>query len=195
MALNLQPELAAGDKDLQGNLRAIERHINDDHYVRGFMPGEFVLDGVNAAFIVIPPAILQRPAIEMPDAVTSYGLVTFRKPSEWRSGQLRVRYWYTSDVGSTNNFMIQVAVTAVRDGELAGGTTLISSNAAVAGPAVASTIIRSAYTYTTTALSADDELFSIRMLRLGGDASDNNVNDFQLVYVECEHIPAQQVSQ
>lgn len=194
MALNFDPNRTDAS-NLLSNQQALERHINDDHYVRGFMPGEFVLDGTNAAFIVIPPAILQRPAIEMPDAVTSFGLVTWRKPSEWRSGQLRVRYWYTSDVGSTANFVVQIAVTAVRDGELAGGTTLVSSNSAVAGPAVASTIIRSAYTYTTTALGGDDELFSVRVLRLGGDAGDTNVNDFQLVYLEVEHIPAQQVSQ
>lgn len=194
MALNILPH-RTDDSALTTNLVAVERHLNDDHYVRGFAPGEFVLDGINAVFVVIPPAILQRPAVEMPDAVTSYALVTLRKPSEWRTGQMRVIYWYTSDVGSTNNFLVQLAVTAVRADELAGGTTLVSSAVAVAGPAVASTVVRSAYTYTTTACGADDELFSIRVLRLGADASDNNINKFQLLYVTLEHIPAQQVSQ
>jgi hypothetical protein len=180
---------------LQVNQAATERHVNDDHYVRGLTPGEFVLDGTNAAFAIIPPAILQWPAIEMPDAVTSYAIASFRKPSEWRSGKMRTRYWYTSDAGSTNNFVIQTAVTAVRGTELISGTSLLSDNAIVAGPAVASTLVKSSYTYTTTSLGGDDELFSVRVLRLGGNASDNNVNKFQLVYVELEHVPAQQVSQ
>src|SRR5262245_27454171 len=111
--LNYAPDLV-DERSLQTNQHAVERHVTDDHYVRGFMPGEFVLDGTNAAFIVIQPAILQRPAIEHGDGKTSYGLVTFRRPSEWRTGHMRTRYWYTSDGGSTNNFAIQTSVTGVR---------------------------------------------------------------------------------
>lgn len=195
MPLNFQPN-AIGDRALQVNQHAIERHLTDDHYIRGFTPGAFVLSGAAVpTFVSIPVAIAQWPAIEMPDADISRAVVSWRKPSEWRGGMLRVRYWYTSPVASTNTFMVRVSVLAVRDSEVLGGTSLVSTDTAVAGPAVLNTVIRSTYVYTTTSLGSDDELFSLRVLRLGADASDTNVNVFQLLYVEVEHIPAQQVAQ
>lgn len=195
MPLNLIPERVS-PRGLQINQRAIEHHLIDDHYVRGFTPGEFVLDnGALATFLLESAAAPRWSTINMPDAVNSFGCVTWRKPTEWRTGQIRLRYWYTSDVGSTNNFFIQTGMYSLRDGELLAANTLMNINTAVPGPAVALTAIRSAYVYTTTALGSDDELFSLRIQRLGGDASDTNVNDFSLLYVEIEHIPAQQVSQ
>lgn len=192
MPVNFQPNLT-DDRWLQTNQQAVERHLIDDHYVRGFTPGEFVLADATATFVVVTAATPRWPAIAMADAAVSRAAVSFRKPSEWRGGRLRVRYWYTASVGSTNNFAIQVFVEAIRDAEVLTGTTLVNSQTAVAGPAVANTVIRSAYTYTTTSLGSDDELFELRIARIGTDGTDNNVNDFQLLYAEVEHIPAAQV--
>lgn len=193
MALNLQAERVDA-ASLGVNLRAIERHVNDCHYVRSFMPGEFVLAGT-AAHVLFDAVGLRWPAIEMPDATDSFAAASWRKPSEWRSGHLRVRFWYSSDVGSTSNFSVQVVVDAIRDGEAVPGTNLGTSQIAYAGPAVAFTVKRSAYVYTTTALGSDDELFALRITRVGGAGPDNNTNDMHLLYAEVEHLPAQQVSQ
>lgn len=194
MALNFQPERTDGTS-LRNNLAAVERHINDDHYVRGFTPGEFVIGGAGPpTFVQIPGGSLRWPAISMPAGADSFANSSWRKPSEWRIGHLRIRYWYTSPAGSTNNFMVQVVVDAIRNGEVLSGTALYAAQAAVAGPAVADTVIRSADIYTTTALGSDDELFSVRVTRVGTHASDTNVNAFHLLYVEVEHIPAVQVS-
>lgn len=191
MALNLQPELT-DSRSVQINQHAIERHINDDHYVRRFTPGDFILLTATSG---LDPVANDWPWIVMADGVNSHAAVSFRKPSEWRSGKLKVRYWYTSDVGSVSNFRIAVFARAIRDGEVMAGTLLVNAPASVAGPAVAYTVVRSADVYTTTSLGGDDELFSLRIVRLGADAADTNVNDFMLLYVEVEHIPATQVTQ
>lgn len=193
--LNFSPD-RTDERTLQVNQRAIERHLNDDHYVRRFTPGQFVLAGAGAPTLVLATAAAPHwPVIAMVDAATSIASVSFDKPSEWRAGHMAVRYWYTSPVGSTNAFRIQVAMQAVRGGEALIGTTLVGAAASVAGPAVAHTVIRAADVYTTTALGGDDELFSLRLIRLGADGADTNTNDFYLLYARVEHIPAQQVSQ
>lgn len=193
--LNFQPELTY-ERALQTNQRAVERHVNDEHYVRGFTPGDFVLGGPAVPTHALVTAAAPRwPAIIMLDGGSSFAVASWRKPSEWRTGQIRSRYWYTSDVGSTNNFAIQTMLNAIRDAEVLTGTLLVDSTSAVAGPVVANTVIRSAYVYTTVALGSDDEVFSLRLGRIGADASDTNANEFHLLYVEIEHIPALQVSQ
>lgn len=193
--LNFQPNLT-DPRALQTNQLATARHVNDDHYVRGFTPGEFVIGGAAVpTFVQITAAGPRWSAISMPDGDDSTADVSWRKPSEWRSGQMRTRFWYTASVGSTNNFVVQIRVQAIRDGEVVPGTDLVNNVSAVPGPAVANTLIRSSYVYTTVAMSADDELFSWLISRAGSNIGDTNVNALQLVYVEVEHIPAQQVSQ
>lgn len=184
--VNLQPEVT-DERGLQNNQRSIERHLLFDHYIRTFTPGAMTL---LTATTGLEPVANDWPWIIMADAVSSHAAVSWRKPSEWRAGLLRLRYWYTSDVGSTNNFRILLSVRAIRDSEVIAGTSLLFSAASVAGPAVAYTVKRSAYVYTTTALGSDDELLSARVVRLGGDAADTNVNDFHLLHLEVEHIPA-----
>lgn len=194
-ALNYQPELATG-RGLEINLAAIERHLDDDHYVRRFTPGEFVLGGAGApTHVLVTTASPRWSAIEMPDAATSLAVVSFAKPSEWRAGHLRVTYWYTSPVGSTNAFRIQVLMRAIRDAEVLTGTLLVDLSTNVAGPAVANTVVRAAAVLTTVAIGNDDELFTLRIGRIGADAGDTNVNVFQLLYAKVEHLPAQQVAE
>lgn len=185
--LNFQPELT-DPRWLATNQYAIERHINDDHYVRGFTPGEFVLVTATHATAILWPRIV------MTAAATSYGAVSWRKPSEWRAGHLAVSYWFTSDVGGTNNFRIVLDCRAIRETELLDGTSLLSSASLQAGPASAFAVKKSVAVYTSTALGSDDQLFSLRIQRDGTHADDNNANPFWLLYVEVEHIPSVQVS-
>lgn len=191
--LNLNPERFEGDR-LKGNLRAIESHLTDDHYLRELAPASFILDA-NALRVQIPAATPQWPAIELPDGVLSIIVATWRKPSEWRSGKLRLQFRYTSDVGSTAVFNIRYRIRAIRNGEVLPGTILTADPAVLplAGPAVANTETVSSYQYSTVSLGADDERFSLQLFRDGG--ADANNNDFHLLSVEVLHIPAQRESQ
>jgi hypothetical protein len=195
MALNFDPEL--GTKHLARNQRAVERHLDDDHYVRGFTPGQFVTDGANAVLVPFPAAAPQWPAIKFPEGVISYAVVSWRKPSEWRLGRLRLRLWYTSDVASTANFAMFVRIKAVRDTEVLPGTALYDTGVAdtFAGPSVINKVVKSAYIYTTTSLGSDDELFTLQLVRTNANPPDANANDMYLIYAVVEHIPAVRESQ
>jgi hypothetical protein len=192
--LNFQPELTA-DRALQVNQNSIERHINDDHYVRGFTPGDFVLTSAVGAAFVLDNVGARWPLIEMPDAGISRARVSWRKPSEWRSGKLSVTMWYTSTVGSTNNFHLIYAIDAIRAAEVIFGTELLLLEFNAPGPAVANTVMKVAATYSTVSLGSDDELFAFGIARDGANADDTNVNSIRIIYATIEHIPERQVSQ
>jgi hypothetical protein len=194
--LNFNPELT-DLRALQTNQRALELHINDDHYVRDFSPGDFVLGGsAGCVHAQIPAATPRWAAVTMPkDAVAnSIAVVNFRKPSQWRSGRLCVRFWYTSPTAGATNFWIQVNLDAARTGEVLPATNLMALTAAYSGPAVANTKLASGAVYSTVSFGADDEDFGLRVIRLSTSASDTNPNAMNLLRVEVEHIPAQAVS-
>lgn len=190
--LNFNAEVA-GLRALQSNQLAIERHVTDDHYVRDFEPGAFVLGGsVGCVHVQITAAAPRWAAVAMTkDLVTnSLAVVNFRRPSQWISGKLRIQFWFTSPVGSTANFFIQINVDAARTGEVIPATNLLALSAAYAGPAVADTKMFSGSVYTTTSFGNDDEHFSLRIARLSTNASDTNLNTFHLMDAEVFHIPA-----
>lgn len=187
MALNLTPNLIEG-RHLQTNLLAIERHLTDDHYLRELTPADFILDA-NALAVQITAAAPQWPALRLPDAVISAVVATWRKPSEWRTGALRLQIRYTSSVAGTAAFTIAYRVRAIRGGEVLPGTLLTADpvTLSLAGPAVADTEMVDAYRYTTISFGSDDERFALQIIRSGGDA---NNNPFDLLSVEVVHIPA-----
>lgn len=192
--LNLNPERFEGDR-LRGNLRAIESHLTDDHYVRRFTPGDFTLDAAGVTQVNIPAATPRWPALEFADGVLARASASFEKPSEWRSGKFRARFWYTSPVGSTNNFQFGIRLAAVRGTEVLPGTDLLVLSTTYAGPAVANTVIKTAWIYSTSSLGADDELFTFQFFRDGANAADTNTNVLHVLYGKVEHIPAQRESQ
>ncbi len=182
------------DTQLQANQRSIAAHLDDSYYVRDLHPGIFIVDGTNATFTQIPAAAPQWPAIKMPKPAVSIAVASWRKPKLWVSGRLRLQFRYTSDVGSTNNFVFNYRVLAVRRGEVLPGTLLTASPTQVllAGPAVANTEMVDAYRYTTVSMGGDDERLSLQVFRFGTSADDTNANTFFLTAVEVLHIPAVQ---
>lgn len=190
MPLNLNPEHVEG-RPLATNLRAIERHLTDDHYLRELTPSDFVLDA-SATHVQVPAAVPQWPAVKLPDAALSIITATWRKPSEWRTGKLRLQLRFTSDVGNTNAFDIRYRVRAIRQAEVLPGTLLTADPVvlSLAGPAVADTEMADSYRYTTISFGSDDERFSLQIFRDG--AADANNNDFHLLSVEVVHLPALQ---
>jgi hypothetical protein len=176
------------DAGLRTNLRAVERHLNEDHYVRGFSPGMFVT--TESATQVIPASSARWSAVSFADGSTGRASVSFHKPSEWRTGHLAITFWYTSETSSTNNFRMNLVVEAIRNGEAwnAGITQLLAVTLDLPGPAAAPKLIVNGPTYTTTAFTPDDELFTLRFRRDGADVLDTNVTPLLLVYAKVEHL-------
>lgn len=187
-------ELGLDDSLLKRNQRSVAAHIDDDHYTRELTPADFILDAT-ATRVQIPAATPQWPAVRMPDGSQSIVVATFRKPSQWRAGKLRLKIVYTSSGGSTNVFAISYRVRAIRRGEVLPGTLLTADPVplSLAGPAVANTEMNDSYRYTTVSLGPDDERFSLQIFRDG--AADANGNDFHLLSVEVVHISSVQESQ
>lgn len=193
MALNFNPEAVDGTS-IARNQRAVERHLDDDHYVRRFYPGGG-LHPISTATIV-PDGSSRWPLASFPDAAATEAYAAWEKPSEWRTGKLEINVWYTAALGSTNNFRIAVTVNAARVGEALPATTLYAAFATIPGPAVAYTLLQYGPVYTTTAFGSDDETFSLKVRREGGDAvNDTNTNAFLVQRVRVRHIPAEAVSQ
>lgn len=188
MPLNLAPD----GPDLRRNLRAIERHLVNDHYARGLSAAAFMLGGNGAADLLVPVATPHWPAKVLPKNALANPLIStsFDKPSEWRTGLLSVEFWYTCPVASAaTNFFVQVAIQGLRFGEVIPGTSLLAASAAYPGPAVINTTLKPAVVYSTAAIGSDDEVFSLRFVRLSTNASDTNANDFHLLYAIVRHLP------
>lgn len=180
------------DAPLRRNLRAIERHFDDSYYTRHFPAQDLIpLASTGASISLIPTATPRFPAVILTKNLGANPTcaLTFRRPSEWLRGRIRARYWYTSPVGSTNNFLIQVGITAVKTGEVLPGTSLLGGNVAVPGPAVANTRTVSGTLYSTVSFDSDDEVFSVRVVRMSPNASDTNANEFHLLGIELVHVP------
>lgn len=185
MPLNFNPEFAEG-RQLQNNLRAIERHLADDHYVRDLSPGLFAVEAAGA--IILDPTTLRYPVIQFPKVVVR-ARASCRKPSEWRTGMLAITVEYTSNVGSTNNFRLAITADAYNADALPGISLLVVEYD-VPGPAVANTPLVTGPIYTTTGFASDRRRFGIGVARNGAHANDTNVNDLLILGVVVEHIPA-----
>lgn len=193
--LNFQPELTH-PRALQTNQRAVERHLTFDHYVRPLTPGAFIVDGTNCTHALVTAASNRWPALAYADAATGRAIASFRKPSEWRGGQLVLRFWYTAPGSSTNNFAVLALVNSLAAGEVLNGTLLLNTGTVtVAGPGTANTLLRSTDYYSSTPLGNDDELFAVQLIRLGADAGDTNTNALHVLHVEVQCLPLQQVAQ
>jgi len=187
--LNLNPERSEG-RLLQDNLRAIERHLADDHYVKDLDPERFTITAPGAK-VLANAATLRFNALQFPDAAVARARANFRKPSQWRSGLLSVTVLYTCETGTTNAFNLITTVNAIRTGEVLPGTQLLALDTTTPGPAVASTILQYGPVYTTSGLGSDDMLFSVGITRDGNRVEDVNANALLVLDVIVEHIPAQ----
>jgi hypothetical protein len=193
VALNLRPE-SVDPEALRSNQRAIEAHLDDDHYRRRFQPGDFALSGTTTA--LVPAANPRWPVIVFPDVAASEAAVSWERPTEWRKGKLEILIWYTAPGAGADNFWVAVTLNAIRTGEILGGTSLYTKFDAWQGPALTDTVKRFGPVYTTTSFGSDDELFSLKVRRNGNDVvNDVNTNPLHLLLVRIRHIPAMSESQ
>lgn len=185
---------AEREREPRVNLRAVERHLHDDHYVRWCYPGIGILEGTS---IVAPLTTPRFGVVSFPkDATTSSMLWTFGRPSEWVTGKIKLRIWHSSPVGSTNNFRAFAQIASLSNGEVSTAAALaLSANLDYAGPAVANTITRSADFYATSSIDRSDELIGIRVGRVSGNAADTNANAFHVYAVRAEFVLAVRESQ
>lgn len=96
--------------------------------------------------------------------------------SLWRNHNCDATFWYTSDVGSTNNFRIQLLLSTMQEG-LPVNTFPLNSTASYPGPAVANTVMKVTVTGQLAPFTIQtDKLLSFLFRRIGADAADTNVN-------------------
>jgi hypothetical protein len=183
--LNLNPELAHG-RELQNNLRSIERHLADDHYVRDLSPGVFAVEAAGA--IILDPTTLRYPVIQFPKVIVR-ARASFRRSSEWRTGQLAITVEYTSNVGAVANFRLAITADAF-NADVLPGASLLVTEIDIPGPGVANTPLVTGPLYTTSSFASDRRRFGIGVARNGAHANDTNVNDLLILGVVVEHIPA-----
>lgn len=185
VALNLNPSLT-GEQAMRRNLRAIERHVDNDHYVRSISPGAMVLEATAAHAVVGS----RWGVLSLPDAASTSGLFTFERPSEWVTGKVKMTVRYSSPVGSTANFRIVAQVGVAKDGTAMATSTLVMNDASLRpGPAVADT--RLSYSvYSTSSVTQEFDSIEVRVQRTGAHADDANVNALHVYAVRLEFIPA-----
>lgn len=186
MALNFNPELIK-ERDLQNNLRSLDRHLGDSYYTRDLTPPEFAVEAAGA--IILDPGTLRYPVIQLPKA-TVRARASMRKPSEWRTGALSITIEYTSDVGAVANFRLSVVADAYAAGTALPGTSLLVTEYDIPGPAVANVPLVTGPLYTTTNFGSDRLRFGFGVARNGVHANDLNANDLLILGVVIEHMPA-----
>ena len=186
--LNFNPNANADSgAALRRNLRAVERHINNDHYVRSFGPGDMVYEATAATGVVGRWGVGVLPAL----ADTS-ALITFERPSEWASGKLKITLRSSAPVAAATNYRIFLQGTVAKPGSVMTATTLILNDVATApGPAVANTRV-DRIAYSTSNVTQEFDIVSIKVIRTGTNIADTNPNAFHIYSVRVEFIPAMQ---
>lgn len=184
MALNLNPSLT-DEQSMRRSLRSVERHLNDDHYVRSLSPGATVLEGVATHGVVGRWGVVVLPA-----AADTAAIWAILRPSEWVTGKLKVTLFFSSSGASTNNFRVLTQATPAKSGSVTTATTLIANDVGlIAGPAVANTRMERTV-YATSNMTQEFDMLSVRILRTGTNVADTNANPFNIYLVRLEFIPA-----
>lgn len=185
--LNFNPE-SERDPIARSSLRAVERHLHDDHYVRSIAPADFILEGGATTAVVNT----RWGVVVLPDGSSTSGVHTYLRPSEWVLGKLKVKVWYSSPVASTNNFRVFLQVTHAKAGDVTTASPFLLTGAVLLpGPAVINTLLTHEV-YSTVNVTRDMELLTARVQRTGAHADDTNVNDMHVYAVRVEMILATQ---
>lgn len=186
--LNFNPNADSESKTaLRRNLRAVERHVNDDHYVRSLSPGATVLEGVATHGVVGRWGVVVLPA-----AADTAAIWAILRPSEWVTGKLKITLFFSSSGAGTNNFRVLIQATPAKSGSVTTATTLIANDVGlIAGPAVANTGMERTV-YATSSMTQEFDMLSVRILRTGTNVADTNANPFNIYLVRLEFIPAMQ---
>lgn len=185
--LNHNSSIGLDLESIRRNMRSVERHLNDDHYVRSFGPGSMVLEAT-----AVHGLVGRWGVVTLPVGADTAGLVTFRRPSQWVSGKLKITLSFSSSGASTNNFRILTQATPSKSGSVMTATSLIANDVGlIAGPAVANTRMDRAI-YSTGNMTQEFDELSVRILRTGTNAADTNANPFNIYLLTVEMIPAMQ---
>jgi hypothetical protein len=156
--------------------RVLHRAV-DEVYFRVEIPaGEGVINGGPGALDTTNFAFEDWPA-----AVVTGRRRVRRMRSLWPKVRTRMNLWYTSDVGSTNNFSVRFNIRQLATGMLLTAPALLFSTTFNApGPAVANTVLFITQVDATPWLPAP-ELCEFSVLRIGPDA---NANAFRFILAE-----------
>lgn len=126
--------------------------------------------------------------VMFPNAATTGWSFSIPADPTWQKAAIRWTNWYTSPVGSTNNFAVTLA--ACPWGNVGDVLTALADTFTAArtwaGPAVAETIKTDVYVNGGAVISTAKPWFSFRVIRVDPDA---NANELWLLGSQVEILP------
>lgn len=173
--------------EIHENWRTVSEALGELYFERTYGPGIGAL--FNGAALVSFGAPL---GISFPNAGVPLLVGPMEKrPERWQRAGFEATLWYTSPVGSTNNFAINVDVIPHDEGDVL--TAIVASatiSYVIPGPAVANTELKTtAVTLSTTAIAGNKDCLCFRVYRDAANASDTNANAFYLEQVLIRVLP------
>jgi len=123
-----------------------------------------------------------------PDGVANRVATTFRRPRMWLNGNVTCRLWYTGDLDSGHNSVIELGINLTQeDGTVA---TIADTAFEVPTPTADGDLMiyrsyeRTADSDSRPLVTTENDLLSIIVRRSGATALDNYVENFELIGVE-----------
>lgn len=160
--------------------------IFDEEYFSVYLTaGVGTLDGA-----VVPVPGERAAVIEFPDAATTAWRINLRLKQRWRRGGLRMTLYYSSPVGSTNNFRVILGARTFAAGSVVSALAdiaLATFNAP--GPAVASTVLATTQIFPAPIIPVNMDQLTVRVARVGADAADTNVNTLRVYGLLVQVLP------
>jgi len=184
------------DKQHFENLASVvDQTLSDQYYVKWFGTGNIHDDASTANHVTVTTFVdatsQKYPVIQMPDGVGTRVLIHRVKPQYWISGNIKFRLHWINDTASTNTFVLSHIVQKVTAGAVA------SAIAAANTQSVAGINVADAYMITDLGtwwrVTNEIDALTLRLTRLGADASDTNTDSFNLVGIEMIYKPVERM--
>lgn len=160
--------------------------VEDELYFGGFLEPNM---GFADAGLVRAVAFPDGSYIEFPDAGTPVWWHRLRRRDRWLAAGLYVKIWYTSTVGSTANFQLDMGVRETQPGDVmgAGFPLRLATSLVFPGPAVAGTEMAFEKSFAASVITGQGDLVQLSFNRVPADA---NVNPLRLLGVYYRVLPS-----
>lgn len=178
-----------GDRDIQHNQGITESYVDDAYNRWRIGPAGWasLLNGAAIARV----GTGSHSALDLPkNGLISAAFAERSKAGLWSAGNLRVSFIYTSDVGSTNAFVVGGTISPVAQGgnlNVAGQTL---ASVAIPGPAVAYTEMKWMFA-DLVPLNAQHRMIGVKPTRMSANASDTNANHLYVLELIVEFVSAE----
>jgi hypothetical protein len=169
----------------EANWRTALGVLDEEYFKEWIDPGRGTLDGPT-----VPVPGERASVIELPDAASSNWRTNLRRKDRWFGCGIRLTLYYSSTVGSTNDFRLLFGVRAFDVGsDVSGLADIATTTFSTPGPAVAATVLSVSKLYAPPIIPGNRALLTVRVVRLGADAADTNVNPLRVYGLLFEALP------